>query len=101
MVISGLAMVLSLVNPRSGQLLQKGLGSKAVAEGSTEVREGVDRSQVPGRGWAVCLSQEQPVHGKDLGKKPWSGFFRRLLVQGHLDPTRIEEVSDEYRAGVT
>lgn len=42
-VIRGLAMVLSLANPRSGQLLQEGLGSKAMAEGSTEVREGVDR----------------------------------------------------------
>lgn len=68
-VIRGLAMILSLANPRNGQLLQKGLDSKAMAEESTEVREWTE-SQVPGRDWTICVSQDQPVHGKDLGKKP-------------------------------
>lgn len=84
-VIRGPAMVLSLAKARSGQLLQKGLGSKAMAEGSSEVRKGVDGKPSTREGLGH-LSQDQTVQGKDLGKKSWSSFFRRLLVQGHLDP---------------
>lgn len=65
----------SLANFGSGQLLQKGLGGKAKAEGSTEVREEVDRKPSTREGLG-CLSLSQD-HGKDLGKKAWSGVFRR------------------------